>query len=99
MAEKAGLNLPMVAKALAAGGTGSPNVSRSSMLMVEANHEENVVFNAFWRLKDTQYGVKLADKMGQSVSLGQEAQALFQKLVDAGYSQSAESKIIDVLRD
>lgn len=98
VAEKAGLDLKLVAKALADGAAGSSNVVRNSAQMANSTHEEDVLFNARWRLKDTKYGVKFADKLGQEILLGKTAENLFQKLVDAGYARSAESKIIDVLR-
>lgn len=99
VAEKAGLDLDLVVKALAMGGSGSPQVTRNSKLMVEAEHDKNVMFNAYWRLKDTRYGVKFADKMGQQTLLGKVAEEIFQKLVNAGHGKLAESKVIDILRD
>jgi len=99
VAEKAGLDLDLVAKALGMGGSGSPQVTRNSKLMVEAEHDKNVMFNAYWRLKDTRYGVKFADKMGQQTPLGKVAEEIFQKLVDAGHGKLADSKVIDILRD
>ncbi len=99
VAEKAGLDLSQVAKALAVGGTGSPQVARNSKLMADSDHENDVLFDAWWRLKDTHYGVNFANKMGQDVPLGKLTEALFQKLIEAGFSKSAESKIIDILRD
>ena len=99
VAEKAGLDPDKVARALGSGGAGSPQVARISRLMVEAEHDKNVLFSSLWRLKDTRYGVKFADDLGQDTRLGKVAEAAFQKLVDAGYSELAESKVIDILRD
>ena len=99
VAEKAGLDLDLVAKALGMGSSGSPQVTRNSKLMVEAKHDKNVRFNAYWRLKDTRYGVKFADKMGQQTPLGKVAKKIFQKLINAGHGKLAESKVIDILRD
>jgi 3-hydroxyisobutyrate dehydrogenase len=99
VAEKAGLDLDLVAKALGMGSSGSPQVTRNSKLMVEAKHDKNVRFNAYWRLKDTRYGVKFADKMGQQTPLGKVAKKIFQELVNAGHGKLAESKVIDILRD
>ncbi len=99
LAEKAGLDLNLVAKTLGTGAAGSPQVARNSKLMVEAEHDNNVLFNAALRLKDTQYGVKLADQLGQQTPLGAVAEEIFQKLIDAGFGQLAESKVSDVLRD
>jgi len=98
VAEKAGLNLDLVAEALGAGGAGSPHVKRLSKLMAAADHENNVDFNAGWRLKDTKYGVAFAHKMGQDAMLGKLAEEAFQQVVDAGHFNLSESKVIDILR-
>jgi len=98
VAEKAGLDLDLVAIALGTSASGSPQVKRNSKLMVEAKHDKNILFNAHWRLKDTRYGLEFAQKMGQTTPLGKVAKDSFQKLVDAGYAKSAESKIIDILK-
>lgn len=98
VAEKAGLDLDLVAQALGAGGAGSPNVTRLSKLMVLGEHDKNVVFNASWRLKDTQYGVDFSHKMGLHTELGKGAELAFQKTVTAGYADLSESKIIDIIR-
>lgn len=98
LAEKAGLDLKLVGRALAMGAAGSPNVIRSSEQMIDSYHEENVLFNAALRLKDSIYGVELAKYFGQDAALGEIAREVFQKTVDAGYGKHAESKIIDVLK-
>lgn len=98
VAEKAGLDLDLVAEALGTGGTGSPHVKRLSKLMVAADHEKNVDFSAGWRFKDTKYGVAFAHKMGQDAMLGEIAAQGFQQVVDAGYFDLSESKVIDILR-
>ena len=99
IAEKAGLDLNLVTKALAIGAAASPNVIRTSRQMVEGEHEKNVLFNAFLRLKDSVYGVELAKALGQETPLGDRAVDAFQKLVDAGLGSHSESQVIDVLRD
>jgi 3-hydroxyisobutyrate dehydrogenase len=98
VAERAGLDPKMVAEALGTGGAGSPQVANNSKLMVAGDHEANVLFSSNWRLKDTRYGVDFARELGQESILGAVAQELFQQLVDAGFADSAESKIIDILR-
>lgn len=98
VAENAGLDTEMVANALAAGGAGSPNVARLSKLMVTGNHQDDVIFNAGWRFKDTQYGVDFSKKMGVSTELGQSTQQIFQQVITAGYADLSESKIIDIVR-
>jgi len=98
VAEKAGLNLDLVADALGTGGAGSPSVRRNSKKMAAADHENDVQFNTGWRLKDTKYGVEFAHKMRQDASLGKIAEKAFQLAMDAGFSNLSESKVIDVLR-
>ena len=98
VAEKAGLDLDKVADALATGGAGSPNVARNAKLMAAGEHEKDVQFNANWRLKDTRYGVEFAQKVDQTSALGTVAFDMFQELVDAGHANSAESKVIETLR-
>lgn len=98
IAEKAGLNLNLVVDALSKGAAGSPQVVRNSRLMADNCHDENVVFPAEWRLKDTLYGLALAEKFGQDVPVAKAAKTGFQKLVDDGFGDLAESKLIDVLR-
>ncbi len=97
IAKKAGLDLDLVVKALGLGAAASPNVLGSSQKMLDAKHDQDVAFSAYWRLKDTKYGVELAKKVGQAVPLGDQAQAHFQKVIDAGFSDQADSKVIDVL--
>lgn len=98
VAEKAGLDLDLVAATLATSASGSPIVERNAALMVVGDHENNVAFSALWRLKDTDYGLKFAEKMGRRSAIGKATVAAFQNVVDAGFSEQAETKIIDLLR-
>ena len=98
-AEKAGLDLSKVSAALASGAAASPNVVRCANQMVAGELDKNVLFSAFWRLKDTRYGVSFMRKLGLTDFLGQPTQVQFQKLVDAGFAEFSESKIIDIVRD
>ena len=97
-AEKAGLDLKTVAYALSKGAAASPQVIRNSQRMVAGDHDENITFSGAWRLKDTLYGLKLADKVGQNARFGKVAGEIYQKLVDDGYGDANETKVIDVLR-
>ena len=98
VAEKAQLDLDQVAKALATGAAGSANVIRTSRQMADNLHDQNILFNASLRLKDTHYGVELARALEQQTLLGETTVRAFQKLVDAGFGEQSESKIIDILR-
>jgi 3-hydroxyisobutyrate dehydrogenase len=96
--EKAGLDMETVDNALGRGSAASRKVIRTSRRMLDADHEQNVIFSGHWRLKDALYGLKLAKKLGQATPLGDAAAEAFQKLVDAGLGDWNESKIIDMLR-
>ncbi len=97
-AERAGLDLVLVAKALASGGCGSPQVARNAALMVEGQHEKDVLFSTKWRLKDTDYGLKYAQKLGLNPAIGEAALDAFKGAMDDGYAASAETKVIEALR-
>lgn len=98
VAEQAGLDLELVAETLAASASGSPIVERMAPLMVAGDHQRDVAFSAYWRLKDTDYGLRFAEKMGLQSAIGKATVDVFQDVVDAGFSAQAESKIIDTLR-
>ena len=98
IAEKAGLDPCQVADALAKGAAASPQVIRNARRMAAADHEQNITFSGQLRLKDTLYGLRLADKLGQQTPFGDAARDAFQTLLDEGFDKLNESKVIDVLR-
>ncbi len=98
IAEKAGLDLGLVVEVLAKGQAAAPQVVRNARRMVEAKHDRNIAFTGRLRLKDTLYGVALAEKMGQAIPFGQAAAEAFQRLVDDGDGELSEAKVIDALR-
>ncbi len=98
IAEKAGLDPGQVADVLAKGAAASPQVMRNTRRMAAADHDQNITFSGRLRLKDTLYGLRLADKLGQQTPFGDAARDAFQKLLDDGLEELNESKVIDVLR-
>lgn len=98
IAERAGLNLGLVAQTLATGQAASPQVVRNANRMAANDHDTDVVFTPPLRLKDAQYGVLLAQKFGVSTPFGDEACNMFSRLCELGYINSNESKIIEVSR-
>ena len=98
IAEKAGLDPGQVADALAKGAAASPQVIRNARRMAAADHKQNITFSGQLRLKDTLYGLRLADKLGQQTPFGDAARDAFQMLLDEGFDELNESKVIDVLR-
>jgi len=98
IAEKAGLDPGQVADTLAKGAAASPQVIRNARRMAAADHKQNITFSGQLRLKDTLYGLRLADKLGQQTPFGDAARDAFQMLLDEGFDELNESKVIDVLR-
>jgi 3-hydroxyisobutyrate dehydrogenase len=98
IAEKAGLDLKTVADAIETGQAASPQVVRNARRIVADDHEQNVVFTPVLRIKDTDYALQFAQKLGLRAPFGRVAANQVQQLIDLGYSQVNESKIIEVAR-
>ena len=98
LAEKAGLNLATVADAIETGQAASPQVVRNARRIVADDHDQNVVFTPVLRLKDIDYALQLADRLGLRAPFGQVAASQVRQLIDLGYSRVNESKIIEVAR-
>ena len=98
LAEKAGLNLATVADAIETGQAASPQVVRNARRIVADDHDQNVVFTPVLRLKDIDYALQLADKLGLRAPFGHVAASQVRQLIDLGYSRVNESKIIEVAR-
>lgn len=97
LAERAGLDLDLVARAIAGGQAASPQVIRNTRRMADADHWP-VVFSGHMRRKDAAYGLRLAEKVGLRVPLGAAALAGLDHLVAAGLGDQNESSIIEVAR-
>ena len=98
MAEAAGLDMRVVADAIGSGQAASPQVVRNVRRFVAGDHTGAVAFTPALRLKDIEYALRLARKLGAPHSFGDVAATLYRKLCDAGYSADNESRIIDLLR-
>ncbi|WP_116813562.1 NAD(P)-dependent oxidoreductase [Steroidobacter cummioxidans] len=98
LAERAGLNLSTVAEAIASGQAASPQVVRTARRIVDADHDQNVLFTPQLRLKDVDYALRLARKLNIGTPFGSTAGAAYAKLCERGYAHSNESKIIEVAR-
>jgi len=98
LAEAAGLDLRLVADAVASGQAASPQVVRNVRRFIAGDHTQNVNFTPALRLKDIEYALRLARRLGASHALGETAAALYRKLCAAGYARDNESRIIDVVR-
>jgi len=98
IAEKAGLDWQTVGYALSKGAAASPQVINNSRRMIDGGHDQDVTFSGRWRLKDTLYGLKLAEEFGQDARFGKVAGEIYRMLVDQGYGDVNETKVVDVLR-
>ena len=99
LAERAGLDPRLVAEAIAGGQAASPQVVRNTQRMVADDHDSNITFTPRLRLKDVDYALRLAGKLGLGVPFGALAGRVFQRLCDSGHGDENESNVIRVARD
>lgn len=99
LAERAGLDLRLVTDAVASGQAASPQVVRNVRRFVTGDHATNVNFTPALRLKDIEYALRFAKKLGVNCAFGNEAAELYRKLCARGGGGDNESRIIDALRD
>jgi 3-hydroxyisobutyrate dehydrogenase len=98
IAERAGLDLALVADAIAGSQAASPQVVRNTRRMVAADHDRDIVFCGALRRKDVDYGVQFAQACGIGSPFGTVAQRLYEALCARGEGALNESRIIDVAR-
>jgi 3-hydroxyisobutyrate dehydrogenase len=98
IAERAGLDLGLVAESIALGQAASPQVVRNCRRMVQGNHGRNVVFTPLLRLKDVNYGLALARQFHIGSPFGALAGAAFRQLCERGHAHENESAILEVAR-
>jgi 3-hydroxyisobutyrate dehydrogenase len=98
LAERAGLDLRTVVEAIGTSQAASPQVVRNAGRMLANDHDDPVVFTPTLRLKDADYALALARKLGLHAPFGALAGESYRALVDAGYADINESKVIEVTR-
>ena len=98
MAERAGLDLRVVADAIATSQAASPQVVRNTRRMAEDDHDQNVAFTPVLRLKDVDYALQLARQLNLATPFGEVARTAFRQLIDRGHADSNESKVLEVAR-
>jgi 3-hydroxyisobutyrate dehydrogenase len=98
IAERAGLDIAVVADAIATSQAASPQVIRNTIRMVAEDHDHNIVFTSALRLKDVEYAVRFARTVGIGTPFGALAEDIYRQLCDMGYAKLNESKVIDVCR-
>ena len=98
IAERAGLDMAVVADAVATSQAASPQVIRNTARMVAGDHDHNIVFASALRLKDVEYAVRFARAVGAGSPFGALAEGIYRQLCEMGYDMLNESKVIDVCR-
>ena len=98
LAERAGLDLRVVADAIATGQAASPQVVRNTERMVRDDHDRNITFTPRLRLKDVDYALQLAGKLGLGTPFGALAARAFGELCASGHADENESNVIAVAR-
>jgi len=98
IAERAGLDMAVVADAMATSQAASPQVIRNTARMVAGDHDHNIVFTSALRLKDVEYAVRFARAVGAGSPFGAVAEGIYRQLCAMGYAELNESKVIDVCR-
>lgn len=98
IAERAGLDLNAVADAIALGQAASPQVVRNARRFAMGDHDRDIVFTPALRLKDVEYALRFARKLGVGSPFGDLSATLLRKLCEKGDAHANESKIFDVVR-
>jgi 3-hydroxyisobutyrate dehydrogenase len=98
LAERAGLDLDQVARAIATSQAASPQVVRNSRRMADGDHAHEVVFSGRLRHKDTAYAMRFADALGLGAPFGRTALAGLERLLAGGLGELNESAIIEIAR-
>jgi 3-hydroxyisobutyrate dehydrogenase-like beta-hydroxyacid dehydrogenase len=95
IAERAGLDMKLVAEAMATGAVASPQVIRHSARMV-ARDFSGASFTAALRRKDAAYAVALAETLLPAVPVGRAALAVYDKAT-AHAPDDDEGKMIEIV--
>ena len=95
IAEQAGLDMKLVAEAMATGAVASPQVVRHSKRMVERDFS-GASFTAALRRKDAAYAVTLAETLLPGVPVGRAALAVYDKAT-AHAADDDEGKMIEIV--
>jgi 3-hydroxyisobutyrate dehydrogenase len=96
LAQRAGLDLNVVAEAIASGQAASPQVARNVRRMAQGDHDRNVVFTAASRLKDVEYALRLVQGLGMVAPFGDVAQQGLVEVCRRGRALTNESSIFEV---
>ncbi|MCP1844785.1 3-hydroxyisobutyrate dehydrogenase [Bradyrhizobium sp. USDA 4524] len=95
IAEQAGLDMQLVAEALATGAVASPQVIRHSKRMIDRNFS-GASFTAALRHKDADYAVRLAETLLPGVPVSRAALAAYEK-AKAHAPDADEGQMIEIV--
>jgi 3-hydroxyisobutyrate dehydrogenase len=98
LAERAGLVARDVGAAFETSQAASPQVVRNVRRFVANDHDRDVVFSVALRLKDVEYALRFARKLGCEAAYGEVAGRTLRLLADAGHAGENESRIVDLMR-
>jgi 3-hydroxyisobutyrate dehydrogenase len=98
LAERAGLDLKLVSDAVTSGQAASPQVVRNVRRFLAGDHDTHVNFTPALRLKDIDYALRLARKLGANCPFGTVAADLYRRICELGFARDNESRVIDALR-
>jgi 3-hydroxyisobutyrate dehydrogenase len=98
LAERAGLSTNTVGAAVETSQAASPQVVRNVRRFMAGDHGRDVVFSVALRLKDVEYALRLARKLGFDAAYGRVAERTLQRLVAAGHASENESRVVDLAR-
>lgn len=98
LAERAGLDLDAVVRAIATSQAASPQVVRNTRRMADDDHDRDIVFPGVLRHKDTAYAMRFAASLGAAAPFGEVALRGLEALLAAGLGDRNESAVIQVAR-
>jgi 3-hydroxyisobutyrate dehydrogenase len=96
LAQRAGLDLNVVAEAISLGQAASPQVARNVKRMADGDHDRNVVFTSALRLKDVGYALRLVQALQMSAPFGEAAERGLVELCERGRAMANESCVFEV---
>src|SRR5581483_2929766 len=96
LAQRAGLDLKVVAEAISSGQAASPQVARNVRRMAQGDHDRNVVFTSALRLKDVEYALRLVQGLEMVAPFGEVAKQGLVELCRRGRAVANESSIFEV---
>jgi 3-hydroxyisobutyrate dehydrogenase len=96
--ERAGIDPRLLADALGTGQAASPQVIRNARRMADGDHEHPVHFTPKLRLKEVEYALALARKLGLGTPFGAIAAESFRELCSLDGGEINESAVIEIMR-